>query len=78
MKILTVSASPYLLTKLGKLNRSILRSFPDDEVGSAVWHHDPTYFMPEVDENEIPRFYYEEDDKKICELSPSPPLPMKP
>lgn len=74
MNILTVSANPYLVTKLGKLNKFVLKNFQKEghKVGSVVWHLDPTYFMPEYDEEENPKFYYEEQDDKLFELFPVP------
>lgn len=51
MKILTISASPYLLTNLGRLNSEILKylSSSGHDVSSAVWHHDLNFFMPKED-----------------------------
>lgn len=51
MKILTISASPYLLTNLGRLNGDILKylSSVGHSISSAVWHHDLNFFMPGED-----------------------------
>lgn len=68
MKILTVGASPYLLTKLGKMNRDILCYFKDQghQVGGAVWHLDVSWFSPDKEG----RFFFEQDGKTICDLFP--------
>jgi len=74
MKVLTVSASPYLLTRLGRMNNRIIRNLIDQghDVGAAVWHHDDTYFMPEEDG----RFLFSESDgSTVCEMFPFDPHP---
>jgi len=66
MKILTISASPYLLTSLGKINSSVINHLKsqDHTVESAVWLHDTSYFL--VDESDA-RYYYE-NPHKVCRL----------
>ena len=68
MRILTVGASPYLLTKLGKMNNDVLCVLKEQEhdIASAVWHLDPSWFTP--DNNGI--YYFEHDNKNICRLFP--------
>jgi glycosyltransferase involved in cell wall biosynthesis len=69
MKILTVSASPYLSTKLGKINSYVLEclsEMPDVEVSSAVWHHDISWYSASEDG----QFFFEKNDKKICRIYP--------
>ena len=75
MKILTVSASPYLLTKLGRMNSCILRRLNESgmEVASAVWHHDVSYFLPRDDG----KYEFEKDGKIICPLYPFHNYPEK-
>ena len=69
MKILTVSASPYLETKLGKINSHVLEclsEMEDVEVSSAVWHHDVSWYAAGDDG----KFVFEKDGKKICDIYP--------
>lgn len=68
MRILTVSASPFLLTSQGRLNARLLRHFSASghEVAGVVWDHDFSYFMPDNDG----KSYFEEDGKRICCLYP--------
>jgi glycosyltransferase involved in cell wall biosynthesis len=68
MKVLTVSSSPYLLTKLGRMNSSILCYLNKNgyEVGSAVFHNDPAWFVPGNDG--IVKF--EKNNQFICNLYP--------
>lgn len=74
MKILTVSSSPYILSKLGKINASLLDEFSKGHsVASLCWDHDPSYFMPEDMEN--PRFFYTRDGNDLCEIFPISRLP---
>jgi glycosyltransferase involved in cell wall biosynthesis len=67
MRILTISASPYALTKLGRMNASLIRSLKDkgNEVASAVWHLDPTYYLPDEGDD---KHYYEVGDERVCRL----------
>jgi glycosyltransferase involved in cell wall biosynthesis len=66
MKILTVSACPYLLTRLGKINSDILSCFCENyDVFSAAWHVDTTWYMP----SEEGKFFFE-NDKPVCEIYP--------
>lgn len=67
MKILTVSASPYMLTRLGRLHKSIILDLLKGgyEVCSAVWHHDKNYYTnDEIDK----KYYFEHDGEKQNEL----------
>ena len=75
MRILTVSASPYLLTKLGRMNSCILRSLKNDghDVSSAVWHHDVSYYLP----NDDGKHEFEKDEKVICNIFPFYNFPEK-
>ena len=75
MKILTVSASPYLLTKLGRMNSAVLIGLQNSghEVSSAVWHHDISYFLP----NEQGDYEFEKDGKIICKIHPFSNIPNK-
>jgi len=68
MRILTVCASPYLLTKLGRMNSCILRKLKEEgiEVASAVWHHDVSYFLP----NNDGKYEFEKDNSVVCLLYP--------
>ncbi len=67
MKILTVSASPYLLSKLGKINSCLLQHFRSQghTVSTASWHHDKSYFLAEDDS----KFYFE-TDSRVCQIHP--------
>jgi len=67
MRILTIGASPYLLTNLGKLHSDVIKYFKKAGhfVGSAVWHLDTTWFMGD----EQNQFFYENNDNK-SELFP--------
>ena len=49
MKILTVSASPYLLVRNGRMNAAIIKKLRSEghEVSTAAWHHDEGFFLPE-------------------------------
>lgn len=75
MKVLTISSSPYLLTKLGRINSSILKrlskTLPFDNIASIVWHHDISWFAPN-DDNE---FIFEDGGDAICKLYPIPKSP---
>lgn len=75
MKVLTISSSPYLLTKLGRINSSILNSLNNtlsfDNVASIVWHHDISWFAP----NSKNEFIFEYEGKSICKLHPIPKSP---
>lgn len=64
MNIITYSASPYLCTKLGRINSYLLENL--DTIGSICWHHDPRTFLPD----EKGKYFYEKDNKNICELFP--------
>lgn len=71
MKILTISASPYLLVRNAKINADIIEKLVSEghEVSSAVWHHDEGYFMP----SEEGVHSYEKDGKHVCYLYPFTP-----
>jgi len=68
MKIVTVSASPYLLTKLGRLNSKVIEYLTSQghDVCSVVWDHDATYFMADDEK----KFYFENGCEKVCRLFP--------
>lgn len=70
MRILTVSASPYLLVRNGRINASILQYLKDQghEVFTAAWHHDEGYFMPEEGAH-----WYEVDGERLCPIIPIDP-----
>ncbi len=67
MKILTVSMSPYYLTRLGRINSSVIIDLKNKghQVYSAVWAHDINYFKQKDG-----KYYYEKDKKEICEIFP--------
>jgi len=71
MKILTVSASPYLLVRNGRMNSAIIQKLKSDghDVYTAAWHHDEGFFLPE----EAGTHWFEKDDKKICQVFPIEP-----
>ena len=75
MKILTFSVSPYLLTKLGRINSFLLQHYKKcgNEVASLAWFHDTNYFMP----NENKDFIFEIDGKDICKIYPSFPPSLR-
>ena len=68
MKILTIGASPYLLTKLGKMNNDVLCYLKNlgYEVGSAVWHLDTSWFSPDKEGT----FFFEQDGEIVGNLHP--------
>ena len=69
MKILTVGECPYILSQSGRINSDIIKTLvKKNEVKSAVWNLDITWFMSDEDE----KYRYEVEDKKICELYPLP------
>ncbi len=67
MRILTISASPYVLTRLGRLHASIISFLVDagHDVSSAVWHHNKSYYMPDESDKKC---YFEKDGRNIAEL----------
>lgn len=67
MRILTVGASPYLFTKLSRINSDLLCYFKEnnEDVASACWHLNFNWYLPEDD-----KYYYEKDNNKICRLYP--------
>jgi glycosyltransferase involved in cell wall biosynthesis len=68
MNILTIGASPFLLTRSGRIHADILQQLHADghAVTSLVWHHDEGYFMPETDGSH----WYEVAGKRVCQLHP--------
>ena len=66
MRILTVSATPYLITRLGRINSDIIRYLKSQGhvVGSAVWQHDRSWFL--TDDKGISNFIFR--GEKICDL----------
>jgi len=77
MKILTVSASPYLLTNLGRINSSILQflKLKNLDIQTACWHLNTNFYLPsEIDG----KFKYElENSNIICDLYPFNNNPQK-
>lgn len=69
MKIMTISASPYLLVRNAKINSAVLKYLKSigHDVSSACWHHDEGYFLPEANSGQ---YEYEDDGSKICDLYP--------
>ena len=63
MNIMTIGASPYLITASGQLNASILEHLytEDIPIASIVWGHDITYHIPETDDKGKQHYYYEFD-----------------
>ena len=74
MKIFTLSASPYLFTKLGKMNSDLLLNLKEQghEVGSIVWHLNTAWYLPDEKDN---KYKYETDDGVVCDLFPFIPHP---
>jgi len=67
MRILTISASPYLLTKLGRLHSDIIFNFyKKHTLYSAVWDHDLKWFSAD----DQGHYFYEKNGKRICQLLP--------
>ncbi len=68
MNILTIGASPYLVTRNGKLNAQVIRRFKEQghTVASLVWHFNEGCFMPELDES----YAYEQNGMTYGELYP--------
>lgn len=70
MKILTVSASPYLLVRNGIMNAAIIESLAhDNEVSTASWHHDESFFLPE----QGGVHWFEKDGREIASIYPIEP-----
>ena len=67
MRILTISASPYLLTKLGRLHSDVILNFyKKHTLYSAVWDHDLKWFSAD----EKGHYFYEKNGERICQLLP--------
>jgi glycosyltransferase involved in cell wall biosynthesis len=67
MKILTISESPYLLTRNGRINRDVIYSLSQQHyVESLVYSHDPTYFLP----SETGAHYLTRGEDRISRLHP--------
>ncbi len=68
MRVLTVGESPYLLTKLGKMNSSLLIKLKEDghEISSAVWNLDISWFISDEEGN----YQYDVGSETICSLFP--------
>lgn len=68
MTVLTISVSPYLITRNGKINADILMSLKDagHHVESLVWHHDISYFLP----NELGQHRLDGPNGPVCNLHP--------
>jgi len=71
MNILTISASPYLLVRNGRMNSSVLRGLSSQghNVATAAWHHDEGFFLPE----EGGTHWFEYENKKVCQVFPIEP-----
>lgn len=71
MKILTVSASPYLLVRNGRINSAIIESLVDagHEVYAAAWHHDESFFLPDQGGSHA----YEKNGREIATIYPIEP-----
>lgn len=70
MKILTVSASPYLLVRNGRINAAVIEELTKNghEVSTASWHHDDGFFLPEDGEH-----WFEKDEEKVAKIYPFEP-----
>jgi hypothetical protein len=68
MNILTISASPYINARNGRINRDLLLSLSalGHKVDSLVWHHDVLYFLP----NETKKHHFNHQGQKVCDLYP--------
>lgn len=68
MKILTVSASPYLLVRNGRMNAAVIEKLIEEghEVSTASWHHDEGFFLPE----EGGAHWYEKNGEKLAVIYP--------
>ena len=67
MRILTISASPYLLTKLGKIHSDVILNFyRQHTLYSAVWDHDLKWFSAD----EKGHYFYEKNGERVCQLLP--------
>lgn len=68
MKILTVSASPYLLKSEGRIHSYALQHLcQGHEVLACCWDHECSYYMKEDDGN----YYYDlEDGQRFCQIVP--------
>ena len=68
MKILIVSASPHLCTRLGRMNRDAINYFSaKNEVSSAVWHLNENWVTKEDDQ-----YKYKLENGTYCNLYPIP------
>lgn len=70
MRIMTISASPYLLVRNAKINSSIINFLKESgyDVSSACWHHDEGYFMPDASSGIYS--YDNSDGEKVCDIYP--------
>lgn len=68
MKILTIGASPYLLTKLGRLNSDIILFLEGKghQLATATWHFDSSWYPTDDDGG----YYYEYNKKPVCRIFP--------
>lgn len=68
MKILTISSSPYLITRNSRINRDVILSLKakGHHVESLVWHHDTSYFLPTEDGTH----FFDHDGERVCLLHP--------
>ncbi len=67
MKIVTLGLSPYVYLSHARIHSLILKHlyFSNHEVACAASGHDITYFLPQLDDQGNPRFYYSFDDHHI-------------
>lgn len=70
MKILTIGASPYILTKEGRIHRDVIVSATKagHYVEALVWHHDVSFFLP----NELQEHHFIHNKEKLCRIHPFP------
>lgn len=68
MRILTISASPHLLTRNGRINHDVIKGLKSQghHVESVVWNHDPIHFMP----NEAGEHVFYDSDGIMAKLHP--------
>jgi hypothetical protein len=68
MNILTVSASPYMNARNGRINRDLLLSLKaaGHKTDGLVWHHDVMYFLP----SENKQHTFNHNGERVCNLYP--------
>lgn len=67
MKIVTLGMSPYIYLSHAKIHSLILKDlfFSHHQVACIATGHDTTYFLPELDKDNHPRYYYQFDQHKV-------------